>query len=149
MEEVTQSAVPAGGAAPVDSDWGTQRPPARRWRHPVRGTLTTLVLSFLAFWLNALAVMTFSISTTSYDSSGHGGPFRSCTPESVECSHGNPLLAVLAVLVIAATFFGIAFAGQAAGRHQSPWFGRLIMGVLALGSTGLMAVVIWVVTVGS
>lgn len=129
-----------------DRDGVLDRPhpgaPRHGWTAPVLGLVTTVALTVVTLPVNLLATWMLLVSLTSYDSSGQGGPFRSCGPDSIQCDGGNPFGVIASLLVIAAMVVGTGFAGQAAGRHRSKLLGRSVMAGLSVLLTAGVAVVI-------
>ena len=77
------------------------------------------------------------------DTSGQGGPFRSCGPDSTECDGGNPVGAIISALLIIGVFIGAGFAGQGVLRHRSDAVGRWLMAGYAVVFTVVAASIVW------
>lgn len=84
-------------------------------------------------------VLAFAVlSAGRYDSSGRGGPFRSCTADPTVCS--GPEYWVLAVCagIFVTTAWLAALAGARAGRYRHVWRSRIALAamnvVIAVGS---------------
>ncbi|WP_346052490.1 MULTISPECIES: hypothetical protein [Amycolatopsis] len=67
--------------------------------------------------VHVTAVLGFLFASERYDSSGQGGPFRSCTADSVSCA--GPHVPVMAgcVLVVLGGLLLAAWAGRRAARR--------------------------------
>jgi hypothetical protein len=87
------------------------------------------------FWL--------SVSLHNYDTSGQGGPFRSCTADSTACSGMNPLGILLSVAVLVGITVGIGFAGQATAAFPSRLSGRITLTALSAGVTMAGLALVW------
>jgi len=104
------------------------RPRWRRWAGPLATVVTTLALTLLLqpVWL----LLVLALQT--YDSSGQGGPFRSCTADSVSCAGPNvPWVIGLIAVLLAASALAALF-GRALGRY--PRRGRAFLALLALSA---------------
>ncbi|GHF51687.1 hypothetical protein GCM10017566_26130 [Amycolatopsis bartoniae] len=67
--------------------------------------------------MHAVAVLAFLFASGRYDSSGRGGPFRSCTADSVSCEGPHvPVMAGCALVVLG----GLLLAGWAGRRAARP-----------------------------
>jgi hypothetical protein len=114
------------------------------WRR-IGGPVLTVVLSGLALPINLLAIFWFGVSIHDYDSSGQGGPFRSCTADSTVCSGMNPVGILISVAVFVTVAVLIGFAGQAVALFRSKTAGRLGMIALGVVVTTVGAGVVWAV----
>lgn len=66
--------------------------------------------------VNAIAGVVLLFSLETYDDSGRGAPFRSCTAESASCAEPSYGMAAAAGLCCLGTFFLAAWAGRHIGR---------------------------------
>jgi hypothetical protein len=105
------------------------------WARPVRGLLTTVVASVVLLPLSLIQLLMVPLSLARDDSSGVGGPFRTCAPDSVSCSGPHYGFAALGVLAVVACVVVPALLGQQAGQHRSKAVGR---GILAGVSVGIL-----------
>ena len=117
----------------TDPDRGERR--LAGWAHPVRGLLTTMVLSVMLLPLSLIQLLVVPLWLTRNDSSGVGGPFRTCGPESVSCSGPHYGWAALGVLAVVGCVLVPALLGQQAGEHNSKMVGR---GILAGVSAAIL-----------
>lgn len=99
------------------------------------GPLLTIVLSCLALPITFMTMFLLTTSLYDYDSTGQGGPFRSCTPDSAECTGVNPLGVLLYSAVLVGVTLGIGLAGQAAAAFPSRVIGRICMTALSAAVT--------------
>ncbi len=117
---------------------------ARRLRaRRVLGPALTVVLTSVALPINLIAMFWLSMSLHDYDTSGQGGPFRSCTADSTACSGMNPVGIVLSSAVLVGVAVIIGFAGQAAASFPSKLIGRLTLTALSAVVTVAGVMVVW------
>ncbi|WP_139416265.1 hypothetical protein [Agromyces laixinhei] len=117
---------------------------ARRARaRRVLGPVLTVVLTCVALPINLFAMFGLSMSLHDYDTSGQGGPFRTCTADSTECSGMNPVGIVLTSAVLVGIAVAIGFAGQAAAAFPSKLIGRITMTTLSAIVTVAGVGLIW------
>lgn len=105
------------------------------WARPVRGLLTTVVASVTLLPLSLIQLLVVPLSLERNDSSGVGGPFRTCDSESVSCSGPHYGFAALGVLAVVGCVLVPALLGQQAGQHRSKAVGR---GILAGVSAAIL-----------
>ncbi|UOE43871.1 hypothetical protein [Agromyces larvae] len=113
-----------------------------RARH-VLGPVLTVMLTCIALPLNLAAMYWLSISLHDYDSSGAGGPFRSCTGASTECTGMNPVGIVLASAVLIGVAVAIGLAGQAIAAYPAKRLGRIILAAVSATVTLAGAALVW------
>ncbi|WP_431923865.1 hypothetical protein [Amycolatopsis tucumanensis] len=82
----------------------------------LRGGAAALAVTVLLAPVHGMAVLVFLFSAERYDSSGQGGPFRSCTPDSLSCAGPNVPLMIGCVLVVAGGVLLAYWAGRRAAR---------------------------------
>lgn len=117
---------------------------ARRARvRRVLGPVLTVVLTCIALPINLMATLWLSMSLHDYDTSGQGGPFRSCTTDSTACSGMNPIGIVLSIAVLVGITIVIGFAGQAAAAFPSKLIGRITLTTLSAIVTVAGMAVVW------
>lgn len=110
---------------------------------PVLGAVLTVVLTCVALPINLLAMFWLSTSLHDYDTSGQGGPFRSCTADSTACSGMNPVGIVLSSAVLVGIAVVAGFAGQAAAAFPSKLIGRISLTALSAIVTTAGAAFVW------
>lgn len=116
-----------------------QRMRARR----VLGPVLTVVLTCVALPINLVAMLWLSMSLHDYDTSGQGGPFRSCTADSTACSGMNPVGIVLSTAVLVGIAVVIGFAGQATAAFPSKLIGRITLTALSAVVTMAGVALVW------
>lgn len=89
--------------------------------------------------LSAVAVM----SAGRFDSSGGGGPFRSCRPDSVACSGPEYWVIAGTVLIAVVTWWCAGLAGQAVGRFEHVWAARIALAAMSMPISVGGAIGIW------
>jgi len=124
-------------AVPTEAD--ARRVRARR----VLGPALTVVLTCVALPINLMAMFWLSISLHDYDTSGQGGPFRSCTADSTECSGMNPVGIVLSSAVLVGIAVVIGLAGQATAAFPSKLIGRITLAALSAVVTMVGLALVW------
>ncbi|WP_157372980.1 hypothetical protein [Agromyces sp. Root81] len=118
------------------------RPAGPSWRRVIGALLTTLAVVVAGLPVTLGAVLWLSVSVKSYDTSGQGGPFRSCTADSTACDGGDSVGAIISVLLIIGVFIGAGFAGQGVLRWPSNAAGRWLMAGFAVVVTVIVAVIV-------
>ncbi|GAA4372126.1 hypothetical protein GCM10023152_12940 [Agromyces bauzanensis] len=124
-------------AVPTEAD--ARRVRARR----VLGPALTVVLTCVALPINLMAMFWLSISLHDYDTSGQGGPFRSCTADSTECSGMKPVGIVLSSAVLVGIAVVIGLAGQATAAFPSKLIGRITLAALSAVVTMVGLALVW------
>jgi hypothetical protein len=109
----------------------------------VGALLTAMAVSVAAMPMMFGAAFWFMVSLSNHDTSGQGGPFRSCGPESTECDGGNPIGVIVSALIIIGVFVGAGFAGQGVLRLRSDAAGRWLMAGWAVVFTLVAASLAW------
>lgn len=117
--------------------------PRRVRSRRVFGPMLTVVLTCVALPINLMAMFGLSTSLQDYDTSGEGGPFRSCTADSTACSGMNPLGIALSSAVLVGIAIVIGVAGQAAAAFPSKLNGRITLTALSAVVTLVGAAVVW------
>lgn len=87
-------------------------------RRKVVGVLCAAVIVVLLSRFVMLGGLLFYTALTSYDSSGSGGPFRSCTSTSESCSDPNILFAASVGILLLAAVLLPSLVGQRVGRFR-------------------------------
>lgn len=87
-------------------------------RRKVVGVLCTAIVVVLLSRFVMLGGLLFYTALTSYDSSGSGGPFSSCTSTSASCSDPNILFAALVGILLVAAVLLPSTVGQRVGRFR-------------------------------
>ncbi|AIJ23637.1 hypothetical protein [Amycolatopsis methanolica] len=82
----------------------------------LRGGAAAVAVTVLLSPVHGIAVLVFLLSAQRYDSSGQGGPFRSCAPDSVSCAGPNVPLMIGSALVVAGGLLLACWAGRRAAR---------------------------------
>lgn len=117
---------------------------ARRVRaRRVLGPVFTVVLTCVALPINLLAMYWLSMSLHDYDTSGQGGPFRSCTADSTTCSGMNPLGILLSSAVLVGIAVVTGFAGQATAAFPSKLIGRITLTAFSAVVTMTGVALVW------
>jgi hypothetical protein len=127
---------------PLD-DVNDARADSPSWRRIVGALLTTVAVALAGMPVTLGAAFWFAVSLNSYDTSGQGGPFRRCGPESTECDGGNPIGLIVSALLIIGVFIGAGFAGQGVLRLRSAAAGRWLMAGWAAAFTVIAASLVW------
>jgi hypothetical protein len=109
----------------------------------VLGPVLTVVLTCVALPINLMAMFWLLLSLHDYDTSGQGGPFRSCTADSTACSGMNPVGILLSSAVLVGIAVVIGFAGQAAAAFPSKLTGRITLTALSAVVTMAGAALVW------
>ncbi|MFD4252992.1 MULTISPECIES: hypothetical protein [Amycolatopsis] len=86
----------------------------------LRGAAAALAVTVLFTPVHAGALLMFVFSAGRYDSSGQGGPFRSCTADSTSCEGPNVVAMIICALVVLAGLTLAALAGIRAARPRTP-----------------------------
>lgn len=89
--------------------------PTRPRRRPLLGVAVALLTTVVYAPVHLFAFLLFMFSAERYDSSGSGGPFRSCTDTSLTCSGPDYAFMILCALVIAGGLLLAGFLGARAG----------------------------------
>jgi hypothetical protein len=105
--------------------------------------VTTIALSLLALPLAGLAIMFFAMGLANHDTSGQGGPFRSCSASSTQCDGGNPLFVIGAALVLAGSTAVIAWIGHRVGGFRRLRIGWSAMAAIVIVVISAAMVIIW------
>ncbi|WP_188744755.1 hypothetical protein [Agromyces bauzanensis] len=101
------------------------------------------MLTCVALPINLMAMFWLSISLHDYDTSGQGGPFRSCTADSTECSGMKPVGIVLSSAVLVGIAVVIGLAGQATAAFPSKLIGRITLAALSAVVTMVGLALVW------
>lgn len=109
----------------------------------VLGPVLTVVLTCVALPINLIALFGLSMSLNDYDTSGQGGPFRSCTADSTACSGMNPAGILLSSAVLVGITVVIGLAGQATAAFPSKVIGRIMLTALSAVVTMASATIGW------
>ncbi|WP_430646728.1 hypothetical protein [Agromyces sp. GXS1127] len=101
------------------------------------------MLTGVALPVSLFAMYLLSTSLHDYDTSGQGGPFRSCTADSTACSGMNLGGVVFSSAVLVAIAVVVGFAGQAAAAFPSKAAGRISLATLSAVVTITGAALVW------
>lgn len=121
----------------------TEPDPRRVRTRQALGPVLTVLLTCVALPINLMAMFWLSTSLHDYDTSGEGGPFRSCTADSTACSGMNPLGIALSSAVLVGTAVLVGVAGQAAAAYPSKLSGRIILTALSAVVTMVGLALVW------
>lgn len=121
----------------------TEPDPRRVRTRRLLGPVLTVLLTCVALPINLMAMFWLSTSLHDYDTSGEGGPFRSCTADSTACSGMNPLGIALSSAVLVGTAVLVGVAGQAAAAYPSKLNGRIALTALSAVVTLVGVAVVW------
>lgn len=119
VTDVTPGPMPAVAAV---------RPARNMWVTVAATTVINLAMLPAHQFLGLLIL--FSAGST--DSSGRGGPFRSCTADSVACDGPTYGLIIISSLIMLALCFVGAFMGFRFGRCRPGWHILLLLTVLSV-----------------
>ncbi|SEF18434.1 hypothetical protein [Jiangella alba] len=84
---------------------------------PGRGAAVSAGVMALLVPVHGFLVAAVVLAAGRYDSSGQGGPFRSCTADSVSCDGPNHAMIAVAAAVLAGIAWAVAGLGVRAGRY--------------------------------
>lgn len=121
----------------------TEPDPRRVRTRQALGPVLTVLLTCVALPINLMAMFWLSTSLHDYDTSGEGGPFRSCTADSTACSGMNPLGIALSSAVLIGIAILIGLAGQAAAAYPSKLNGRVALAALSAVVTMVGLALVW------
>lgn len=127
----------------IEAESGTTAHARRTRVRWVIGLALTVVLTAIALPISLMAMYWLSISLHDYDTSGQGGPFRSCTADSTACSGMDPVGVLLSAAVLAGVALLIGFAGQALAAFPSKVLGRSAMTAFSAIVTLAGAALVW------
>ncbi|UQS25029.1 hypothetical protein L1857_20530 [Amycolatopsis thermalba] len=85
----------------------------------VRGVVTALAVTLALLPVHGAALLMLLFAVGRYDSSGQGGPFRSCTADSVSCAGPDVPVVIGCALAVLGGLLLAGWAGRRAGRPRS------------------------------
>ncbi|GHE82491.1 hypothetical protein GCM10017786_11690 [Amycolatopsis deserti] len=85
----------------------------------VRGVVAALAVTLALSPVHGGALLMLMFAAGRYDSSGQGGPFRSCTADSVSCEGPNVVAIIVCGLVVLGGLLLAAWAGRRAARPRN------------------------------